>query len=183
MKSSAAYADTVQSRAVIDDYPTRDLSIRRRSPRSRVYYLALTRSCELVAVINRQRQAALPSTIPIDVEYARYLGKRRYSRESPSNVSSSLLAVLPRAHLLRSSGRARRLVGEGEACCCSARGAARCSRDFEACSSFPRLVRACARVSPSFSRRLSLSLSLSLRPNCSILLLFTLAYLRDPTEN
>ena len=46
------------------------------------------------------------------------------------------------------------------------RGAARCSRDFEACSSFPRLARACASISslsstpfPSFESSLSLFFS------------------------
>jgi len=110
------------------------------------------------------------SAIPTDVEYARYLGKRRYSRESAgaarlaepflSSCSLSLRVLSKPGISLRRRGPVQSGGGALQ------RGAARCSRDFEACSSFPRLARACASISslsstPFPSSESSLSLCFS----------------------
>jgi len=104
--------------------------------------------------------SVVPCNLSTDVEYARYHGETAgTSRESPSNERVAILSSL----VLRSL-RARRVPPhEGER-----PGAARCSRDsrLEACSSFPRLARACASI--SFSLFLCLPLSLRLPLSSSV---------------
>lgn len=134
---------------MIDDYPTRETS--RFDFDAAIPRLLLGADAVLPSWSRLLTGSGRPRCLPRFLSTSN-MHATSVNDDTPANrrrTSPLLSSPSCRAHLLRSSGRARRLVGEGEACCCSAVQ----PRDFEACSSFPRLVRACARVSPSFSRR------------------------------
>jgi len=121
------------------------------------------------------------SAIPTDVECARYLGKRRYSRESPGATRRTvpIPRVLSRFAFFQSPASLRAKERPSAIGGALQRGTAETSKRAAASHAWLARVRISLSLSHSLLRPSFLSLLFSVpRPDCSIPLFFILAYLQ-----